>query len=203
MLSLTMMLLFFVLFLKFVTGRIGSDGVCNILAVLPFTYIGLDHRIVVQDENDRMTKTNNNVAYSHFATLEMAVRHFNERNSVIVSDLANIDSCSVTIVNVKYIDSQSGGHSAAEHLFTYLLHVSASNSISSICAIIGPNEEVPLYEVSTIAQTFDIPILAYGGMDMRLVKSTYHPYTTRSSADANSISYAIVDYIVSVHNRTN
>jgi Receptor family ligand binding region len=198
-----MMLLFVILCWRFVSGTIGTDGVCNVVAILPFTNYGLDHRSVHWDTtkgNETVVKTNNNVGYSHFATLEMAIRHFNERNSIVVSELTNIDSCNVTMVIVKYIDSQSGGHSAAEHLLPYLLNESVSNNI---CAIIGPSEEVPLYEVSKIAQTFDIPIVAYGGMSMRLVNSRYHPFTTRTSSDANSMAYAIVDYIVRVHNRTN
>jgi hypothetical protein len=208
LLFLLLLLLSFWIFVSFGT-TIDSDGVCNIVAILPLTMYGSDHRIVQWKDDDdthetiAMINTNNNIGYSHFASLEMALRHFNERNTIIVPDIldsttTNHDICNITMIIVKYIDSQSGGHSAAEQLMTFLL-----NHSTKVCAIIGPSEELPIHEISTIAQTFDIPTLAYGGMTMRLVDSQYHPYTTRTSSDANSIAYAIVDYIVRVHNRTN
>lgn len=86
--------------------------------------------------------------------------------------------------------------SAIEHLLPYSLNAYTNNSKSSICAIIRPRDEVPIYDVIEIAQAFDTPTFAYGGMKMRLVNSSYHPYATRMRLDANSTAYAIINYEV-------
>jgi hypothetical protein len=186
-----------ILILCTVIADIGPDGVCRILGMIPFTNNGSDHHRYIGNSSVAY----NNIGFSHLASLEMAVRHFNDRNAEIVPELEHLD-CDVLLVNEKNFDTESGGHAAAKSLMSYFEEGLLLNR-SKPCAIVGPSEEVPVGEVSVIAQTFNVPVVAYGSIDMRLVNPKYYPLTTRTSLDADSIAHAMVDFLVTAQNRTN
>jgi hypothetical protein len=56
--------------------------------------------------------------------------------------------------------------------------------------------------MSIIAKSVQIPLLAYGSIDNRLVNPYYHPFTTRTTSDANLIALALTDYTIEPHKRT-
>ena len=103
-----------ILLLCTVVADIGPDGVCKILGMIPFTKNGSDHHRYVENTS----VIYNNIGFSHLASLEMAVRHFNDRNPEIVPELENLD-CDVILVNERNFDTQSGGHAAAKSLMSY------------------------------------------------------------------------------------
>ena len=62
--------------------------------------------------------------------------------------------------------------------------------------------DVPISEVSVVAQSLGIPLVAYGGSDERLVNPNFQPFTSQTSSDSESLAEAMIDYLVGVHTRT-
>ena len=191
-------LLFFYLFLcRFVDAEIGQNGICSLLGVIPFTNDGRDHL--------GSATNNNNIGYSHLAAVRLAMRQFNTRNAEVVPELQSdlIEGCNVSLNNFINIDSQYGGHAAATEIIKFLRD--NDNEITTIndpCAVVGPKTDVPISEVSVVAQSLAIPLVAYGGSDERFVNPNFHPLTSRTSSDSESLAEAMTDYLVKVHKRT-
>lgn len=57
--------------------------------------------------------------------------------------------------------------------------------------------------MSVVAQSLDVPLVAYGGLDLSIVNPFVHPYTSRTSADTVSMSISTMSYLFEVHKRDN
>lgn len=130
------------------------------------------------------------------------MRQFNLRNPEVVPQLKDLEGCNVVLGNFFSVDSQNGGHSAAAAIIN-AIRDDVNDTLNPPCAIVGPSLDVPVSEVSTVAQSLQIPLVAYGSVDLRLVNPYFYPYTSRPTPDSQSIAKALVDYTITVHERNN
>lgn len=125
--------------------------------------------------------TKNNVpvpdpGWIQLASALMAVDHFNHRDPSVLSDLPSLlQGCSdVKIANVSVLDTGTNEHLAIEDL----LRIKQSPH-----AIVGPYNEIPALELSVLATTLQIPIVAHRADDSNLLAPEKHPYFSQVNPD--------------------
>lgn len=125
----------------------------------------------------------------------MAVDHFNSRDPLVVPQLKNLD-CNVSFGAVSVLDTGTNGHLSMHEMIKKV----ELNGLPD--AIAGPFNEIPAFELSVIATTLKIPIVAHRAFDNNLLQPEQHPYFSQVSADATSEVECLVSYLKHT-NRTN
>ena len=124
----------------------------------------------------------------------LAMNHFNERNPVVVPELAREEfakeSCGIHFDNSSLIeDTQGRGGQAVS---VVLQQISNQNTPD---AIAGAYHEEPALELSVVTSSLRIPFVAYGGSNLRVVTPHYFPYSSRTAADAIELGSVATSFL--------
>lgn len=128
--------------------------------------------------------TKNNIpvpdpGWVQLASALMAVDHFNQRDASVVSELPSLlqDCSDVKISDISVLDTGTNEHLAIEDL----LRIRDTPN-----AIVGPYNEIPALELSVLATTLQIPIVAHRADDSNLLMADKHPYFSQVNPDTLS-----------------
>jgi hypothetical protein len=124
------------------------------------------------------------------ASYLMAVEHFNNRNPVVVSELANLGDCQVRLnITGGVWDTESSSSSAVAMLMKQIYN----RQIPDI--VIGGYHELPVNDLSVVTSGLRIPYIAYGSSSQRVVTPFFHPFSTRTSADKLELADNVLRYL--------
>ncbi|CAB9524352.1 expressed unknown protein (Partial), partial [Seminavis robusta] len=124
------------------------------------------------------------------ASALLAVDHFNARDSSVVAELKQYESCPIRFDTNNITVMDTGTHLTLPKLAP----------LESLDAIAGPFHEMPALELSVIANTLEIPIVAHKAFDNSLANR--FPYFSQVSADSSAEMAFLVRYLEHV-GRTN
>ena len=139
------------------------------------------------------TTTTNKSGFSLIAAVVLATDHFNRRDISVVPELADLlNECTVFFSpDIQFVDTKSGGHYAATQAVQFI----TTPNFEIPCAIAGPQKEIPALEISVLATAMEIPLVAFGGYNSRLVTETYHPFSSRTSSGGTALVQATASYL--------
>lgn len=183
---------------------LGHDGSCPILTLLPFTNQevprdppqvvsqrdGPDAHGAIEEPLKRWPNSFlHHFAYSHMAAAELAIRHFNARNPVVVPELARLDDCSVLIPYQMVVDDAlrdtksimallATHHNQLADLFTKSGRPRSPNTLPNHvaqrcpslaeldllppwCAVLGPTDDRAITQTSALTGALEIPQMIY------------------------------------------
>lgn len=125
----------------------------------------------------------------------MAMEHFNDRNPVIVPELANFTDCTIRfdIENSRFFDTGTR---------TGLAVRSFLQSGETPCAIAGPWNQRPSREITSIAEGAQIPMVAHRGLNGRISRPDESPYSSTTFPNSLTQMQVISEYLFFI-GRTN
>lgn len=176
-----------------------STNVCHLYGFVPFTNDSGQTMMSISGDPQRP-----NPGFVHMSAALLAIEHFNSRNTSIVKELANYSECpvqlSITTSNNNNNSSSSSpslffdtggedGHAASRSLFdaAWDTNENDNNAMPSQpqpCAIVGPFQDVPALELSTMASASRIPLVAHRAYNSRVASPIYSPFSTLVSGRA-------------------
>ena len=110
------------------------------------------------------------IGFSQLAAALLAVKHFNTRNATIVPEIASIsDSCTVTLEISRALN-------AIPYDWVGIRSI-VSDGLPS-CAIVGPYDDKTASDLSVIAQSNYIPLVATRLYDVNAVSNINYQFTT-------------------------
>jgi hypothetical protein len=134
-------------------------------------------------------------SFSLMAAAEMARRHFNERNPIIVPELSDYQHCAITMPDTIYLDSGYNRGRAVDEL------LKVSNPLQNdICAVIAPIDPRSNEGISALTAAKKIPQIAYATIDHRLSRQYDFPTFARVIPEANDFALAIAKYVLKREN---
>jgi Receptor family ligand binding region len=137
--------------------------------------------------------------FFHLAAALMAMDHFNERNPIVVPELAQLRDCSYTMDydQLQVFDTQTDQTNAMASL---LQQPSSLFQSQLPHAILGPFNEIPSRELAVIASGFHIPLITHRGIDHNLLHQ--QSFVSQVNPDLYSNMQVLGQYLLH-WNRTN
>lgn len=136
------------------------------------------------------------VSFSYAAAALLAVDHWNNRDTTVVPELANVEDCTVHFPDPKYADSQSDGERSVKALWEAI-----QNKSYQPCAVLGPLEEQATFNLQSALAALDIPLLVhYVENDRAAADASVSPVSVTMSLSALGRAKAMVQYLVSREN---
>lgn len=119
----------------------------------------------------------------------LAMEHFNARNGSVVPDLANYTDCSIKFdTNTsRVLDTGSITHLAAESLWQQDVVP---------CAIAGPFNDVPAIDLSVMALSAKIPLVAHRAHNLRITSDYLSPYSSQTYPGSLSSAHKVVEFLL-------
>ena len=148
-----------------VSAKFEPNGVCDIKALVPFT-TGSGSLFVGTEGTS--------LGSSQLLGALLAVKHFNERDTVIVPELSELSDCTLTLDISDVFDASQNNNNGLQWV----------QEQGPPCALIGPFDDPTAAEVSVLAKAFEIPLVATGARD---------PTTTSRSQFTSSVRRSLVD----------
>ena len=114
----------------------------------------------------------------------LAIDHFNARNTSVVPELANFTSCNVRFDTnrSRFFDTGSITHLASKELWRQSIEP---------CAIAGPFNDIPAVDLSVLALSAEIPLVAHRAYNLRVASNTLSPFSSQvfpgTIASANNL----------------
>ena len=118
-------------------------------------------------------------AFDHLASALLAMHHFNERNPVVVSELATdpvLQNCSSSFP----IDRTSVTDTRGRVIFSAQAIYERIREGNDVCALVGSVCDGVALELSSQASGLDVPLVLHASRDSRLTSPRFYPHTTRS-----------------------
>jgi len=120
--------------------------------------------------------------------------HWNNRDTAVVPELANVENCTVHFPDPKYADSHSDGANSVKALWDA---IQTDNSYRP-CAVLGPLEEKATLNLQSALAALDIPMLVhYVESDRAAAEASVSPETITMSLSALGRAKAMVQYLMS------
>jgi hypothetical protein len=149
-------------------------------------------------------------SFSLMAAAELARKHFNERDSTIVPELAQLGGCDIRLETQSipgneslYIDSAHSRSTAVEKLLSTIIEAieGGAEPGTSLCGVVGPIEPRAVEGVSVLSETEKIPQVAYATIDRRLSRKDDFPTFARIIPVAADLGDAVAKYVQRVWER--
>jgi Receptor family ligand binding region len=126
----------------------------------------------------------------------MAARHFNERDPLVVPELADEfyqSNCTYQIdlnpERSKVIDSRLKGQAAGKEVMNYIKENSHG------CPMVGPFSDDNAKALSNIAWSVGVPNVLYHALDYELSNKELYPHTSQTNAMTLDLLYPLVQYL--------
>jgi len=119
-------------------------------------------------------------SFSLLASAEMAKRHFNDRDTTIVKELADLQSCPIQL-DGDYFDSAYSRTRVVDQILKIQNEAVAAGKApaANICGIIGPTDAEAHEGLSVLTENLRVPQVAYSTIDHGLGDSDAFPYFAR------------------------
>lgn len=177
-------------FVSLVSGKstIPADGGCSLLQLYPFSdenkfsFRGGSRGNDTPVSFSRWTQESiRETGLSFTAAAMLAMKHFNERNPVLVPELSDLSpNCNFRFINQSLVvDSKLNNIAAGEAVLEHA---------KEFCAILGPYDIDALKWTSTLTASLDVPQLAYSPSLPSFTEPDYFPNTL--SVAGSLIAYA-------------
>ena len=128
------------------------------------------------------------LSFAYTAAVVMAIDHFNNRNSSIVPEVANIDpNCSVYFTDPSFIDTKTDGGQAVIELYDLVDELEEKP-----CAVLGTVEGQTNIDVIPAANTYQVPLISYYTDDATFVTEKG---TIGLTLSADGRARAMVNYL--------
>ena len=133
-----------------------------------------------------------NQGFSYMSVALLAIDHFNSRNSTVVPELADLTSCNVQFdTNLSRIfDSSVVTHLASDSLSPLLQEEIIP------CAIAGPFHDLPAEDLSVLALSQKIPLVAQRAFNIRITSNYFSPYSSQVYPTIALSSGKLVEYLL-------
>lgn len=158
-----------------------------------FLFKAFRHLLIYSPSFENSNATAPDPGWIQLASALMAVDHFNTREASVVPQLENLD-CNISFGNLSVLDTGTHAHLSLADLLT---KVELYGGLPD--AIAGPFNEIPAFELSVLATTLRIPIVAHRAFDSNLLVPEKHPFFSQVNAD----SYSEMEFLASYLNHTN
>ena len=124
----------------------------------------------------------------------LAMEHFNQRNAVVIPELANFTDCSIKfdLNGSRFFDSGTRTSLAAQSFL---------QAGETPCAIAGPWNTRPAQELESMAQGAKVPMVAHRGLNGRITRPDDSPFSHTTFPNSFSQMQFIADFLFFV-NRT-
>jgi len=133
----------------------------------------------------------------------LAMKQFNDRDASVVPQLedALVRDCPVRfdLNGSQFFDTQTTTHVASRVLFQQLISDSQEEQQMNrrLCAIVGPNNDIPAQDLSTLAQAAEIPLVVHRSFNNRVVSPRYSPFTSQVYPDYSVQAERMVEFLQS------
>lgn len=143
-------------------------------------------------------------SFSLMASAELALTHFNARDTSIVPELGELGSCDIQLETEKtpggesyYLDS-AYSRSATVKSFLDMTYaaIEGAEPRSGFCGAIGPVEPRASEGFSVLSESQRIPQVAYSTIDRRLSRKDDFPLFARVIPAAADFGKAVAEYLV-------
>lgn len=146
-----------------------------------------------------------NPGFTQMIAAILAVEVFNARDSTIVPELALpvYQNCAIQLADMHgstqnqnqnnnisssaVFNTRTVGHSAAESL---LLQTDYP------CAVVGPFNDMPAQELSSLAAAAHFPVTVHRAFNLRVVSDTFSPYTSQVYPDMERTAAQLVQFLL-------
>lgn len=167
-----------------VHALIEGDGNCILFSFVPFTFAGL---VPTASFAGRYTNQTN-VGFSHMAAALLAMDHFNNRNASVVPELAGFTNCTVRFdMDSLFFDTGSVSHFASKLFWKEEIEP---------CAMAGPFNDIPAIDLSVLALSAEIPLVAARAFNLRVASNDLSPYTSQVFPGTQTSAKNLVDYLL-------
>jgi hypothetical protein len=123
------------------------------------------------------------------AAVQLAIDHFNTRDTAVVPELANLTDCDVYIPYQNVFDSKLDSTEALRGI------LDATQLDQELpCSILGPAADAAVTRTASIAAAYKIPQLSYYSYDQS-IRSAETPFTFSTSLTLSGLVRAIVTYL--------
>ena len=146
--------------------------------------------------------------FSQLVSAMMAIDHFNERNPVIVDELNSTSAARGNINNKNnytWGDIMQDCNLQIDYDSLILMDTGTieNRGMGTIMgnlrkhphAIAGPYNDIPALELSVIASSLHIPMVAHRGLDHNLLRPKMHPFLTQVNPDLVAEMQFLTDYL--------
>lgn len=155
--------------------KLQGENVCTIATFLPFQDLRQGAPDAHADDDKKYgygTWPNSEslvkASFSLMAAFEMARVHFNERNSVLVPELDQLNDCDIQLADPLTPDGGSwildSGYNRRLAVDTFLQRTAKE----PVCAMIGPVDDHVAQGLSSVAEALDIPLIGFSTISYRL-----------------------------------
>lgn len=133
------------------------------------------------------------IAYSYAAAALLAIDHWNNRNTTVVPELADVgDDCTVHFPEPRFADSKTDGDQSVKALWNAF-----SNGYYP-CSVLGPLQEKAVFNLQSPLAALDIPMLVhYIENDQASEEESVSPVTITMSLSAQGRAKSMVSYLKS------
>lgn len=131
-----------------------------------------------------------NKGFSHIAAALLAIDHFNARNSTVVPELADaLEGCNVRFDTnqTRMFDTGSITHQASQSLWEQDIVP---------CAIAGPFSDVPAIDLSVMALSAKIPLVAHRAYNLRITSDYQSPFSSQVFPGTISSARKTVEFLL-------
>lgn len=188
-----------------VFAKLYENDYCPLMTLLPFADqidVNLYFRGNATESALISRQASGKASYSFLAAAQMAIEHFNARDTVVVTELASLQSCPVQ-VPVQIVRDSSQDVAGIQALVNDIpIFQSLSNGTQEFpCAVLGPAASKKYDLLASTTMAFGIPQVSYlsGG---KRVTDPLTPSTLGVSLDGSAITYGIFSYLAFVLQRT-
>jgi len=118
----------------------------------------------------------------------LAIEHFNSRNSSVVPEIADFEECNVRfdINQSRVIDTGSVTHQASETMWEQDIVP---------CAMAGPFNDLPAIDLSVIALSAKIPLVAHRAHNLRITSDYLSPFSSQVFPGTLSSAHKVVEFL--------
>lgn len=165
-------------------GASDDNSACPLIGLIPFSVNGEDYPSYMVD-----------FGYTHMAAALLAVDHFNERNPVVVPQLADplAQDCSVELPEPLFANTNA----VVENTASFLVDVSKGE----YCGMVGPFNNKPTLAAANFALGLEIPMISHGAYDIQVSGQKRFPLTGRTCSQIHSLTEVLLSFMRS-HGRT-
>ena len=137
------------------------------------------------------------IGFSHFASVVMAMDHFNARDASVVPGLDKLigPDCPVKFDNSAFFNADPMSHQAAEAVMTRLSQQQQQQQQRHPCAAVGPFDDNVAIELSMLATAMKFPLVVHRAFSLRVLAEYASPYTSQVYPDMISTSERALDLL--------
>jgi Receptor family ligand binding region len=122
------------------------------------------------------------------AVFPLAIKHFNERNGMIIPKFAN-NTCNVSLNLVEYVDDENSATQAMKRLV-------ARQATGSVDVILGPVTSAVAGPIAVAASALGVPVLSHWATSAELSVKRNYEYFSRTVPSDDALSMLMADLLV-------